>query len=680
MAATTKSIEQSARPTYILGLSAFYHDSAAALLCDGEIVAAAQEERFTRKKGDAGFPAHAVGYCLSSAGIDTSALTAVGFYDKPLLKFERILETYLSIAPRGFSQFLKAGPLWIKEKLFTDRQVREALGGYEGDVLYAEHHESHAASAFFPSPFDEAAIVTMDGVGEWATASIGVGRNNDVELLRELRWPDSLGLLYSAFTYYTGFKVNSGEYKVMGLAPYGEPKYVDLIYRELVELFEDGSFRLNQKYFNYLSGLTMTNEAFHELFGGPPREPESKLTQKEMDLARSVQVVCEDIMLRMTRTAHRLTGSDHLCLAGGVALNCVGNGRILREGPFKSIWIQPAAGDAGGSLGVAQLIWHRHLQKPRALEARAVAPSAAVVGVLEQDEPVVSGEMVRAIGGPGTGTALVDAPHASTYGKHRSGNDAERHPPYADGMKGAYLGPEFSPDEIEAFLRRVEAPHERLERNAMVQRVAALLGNEKVIGFFNGRMEFGPRALGARSIIGDARSPRMQAQMNLKIKFREGFRPFAPSVLRERVADWFELDCDSPYMLLVAPVKRERQVPMTDAQKHLWGIDQLNVVRSDVPAITHIDYSARIQTVTRATNPNYYDVIAEFERLTGCAVIVNTSFNVRGEPIVCTPEDAYRCFMRTHIDYLVLWPFLLDKTAQPEWKESGNWRTEFQLD
>ena len=622
------------RPTYILGLSAFYHDSAAVLLRDGDIVAAAQEERFTRKKGDAGFPAHAVDYCLATGRIDKADLAAVGFYDKPLLKFERILETYLSIAPRGFSQFLKAGPLWIKEKLFTDRQLREALGGYEGDVLYAEHHESHAASAFFPSPFDEAAIVTIDGVGEWATAAIGVGRNNDLELLSELRWPDSLGLLYSAFTYYAGFKVNSGEYKVMGLAPYGEPKYVDLIYRELVELFEDGSFRLNQRYFNYLSGLTMTNEAFHDLFGGPPREPESKLTQKEMDLARSVQVVCEEIMLRIAGTAHQLTGSENLCLAGGVALNCVGNGRILREGPFRRLWIQPAAGDAGGSLGVAQLIWHRHLGKPRSLDDRHATRAGTQVG---QD------------------------------GAH-------------DGMKGAYLGPEYSADEIAAFLERAGAPHARLEPKALVQRVASLLAEEKVIGFFNGRMEFGPRALGARSIIGDARSPKMQAQMNLKIKFREGFRPFAPSVLRERVSDWFELDCDSPYMLLVAPVKSERQIRMTDVQRRLWGIDQLNIVRSDVPAITHIDYSARVQTVTRETNPNYYDVIAEFERLTGCAVIVNTSFNVRGEPIVCTPEDAYRCFMRTHIDHLVLWPFILDKTAQPEWKESTDWRAQFQLD
>ena len=606
--------------SYILGLSAFYHDSAACLLADGEIVAAAQEERFTRKKGDAAFPSNAVAYCLSTAGIGTAGLAYVGFYDKPLLKFERILETYLGVAPKGFASFRMAGPLWMKEKLFIDSEIRRQLGGFKGEMRYAEHHESHAASAFFPSPFEEAAILTVDGVGEWATASMGVGRGHDIELLKELYWPDSLGLLYSAFTYYTGFKVNSGEYKVMGLAPYGEPKYVDTIYRELIELREDGSFLLNQKYFNYLTGLTMTNGAFDELFGGPPRVPESKLTQREMDLARSVQVVCEDAMLRMARALHRETGLENLCLAGGVALNCVANGRLLREGPFKRLWIQPAAGDAGGALGVAQLIWHRASERPR-----TVAP----------------------------------------------GKDA---------MKGAYLGPDFSPEEIQTFLESQGAEYERLDRDCLLRRVAELLAEEKVIGWFNGRMEFGPRALGARSILGDPRSPRMQAQMNLKIKFREGFRPFAPSVLRERVADYFELDTDSPYMLLVAPVKRERQVPMTDAQRRLWGIDQLNVVRSDIPAVTHIDYSARIQTVARDTNPDYYDLIAEFERLTGCGVLVNTSFNVRGEPIVCTPADAYRCFMRTHIDYLILGPFLLAKAGQSAWKESEEWKLEFQLD
>jgi carbamoyltransferase len=604
---------------HILGISAFYHDSAACLLSDGRIVSAAQEERFTRKKGDATFPKHAVDYCLRSAGITVRDLAYVGFYDKPLLKFERILETYLGVAPRGFRSFLKAGPLWIKEKLFLDRLLREALQ-YDGELLYAEHHESHAASAFFPSPFQEAAILTMDGVGEWATASIGLGRGNDLELLDELHWPDSLGLLYSAFTYHTGFKVNSGEYKVMGLAPYGEPKYVKRIYEELIDLKEDGSFTLNQKYFNYLSGLTMTNGAFDDLFDGPPRRPETKLTQREMDLARSIQVVCEEVMLRMARKVHRETGLDDLCLAGGVALNCVGNGRILREGPFRRLWIQPAAGDAGGSLGVAQLIWHRHCQRPREV----------TVGT--------------------------------------------------DAMQGAYLGPQFSEAEIETFLKSRGAVYCRLERHELLRRVAEQIAAEQVVGWFDGRMEFGPRALGARSILGDPRSPKMQAQMNLKIKFREGFRPFAPSVLRERASDYFELECDSPYMLLVAPVRKERQIPMNEEQQLLWGIDKLNILRSDIPAITHIDYSARIQTVARDTNPNYYDLIREFERLTGCAVVINTSFNVRGEPIVCTPEDAYRCFMRTQIDHLVLGPFLLNKAEQPEWKETMSWQQEFQLD
>ena len=606
-------------PAYILGLSAFYHDSAAALLKDGEIVAAASEERFTRIKGDAAFPSHAVRFCLERAGISAAELRCAAFYDKPLLKFERILETYLGVAPRGFRSFLLAGPLWIKEKLYQDRQLHEALG-YDGQILYAEHHASHAASAFYPSPFEEAAILTMDGVGEWATASIGIGRGSELSLIRELHWPDSLGLLYSAFTYYTGFKVNSGEYKVMGLAPYGEPKYVDLILRELMDLREDGSFRLNQKYFNYLTGLTMTSAAFDELFGGPPRAPESKLTQKEMDLARSVQVVCEEIMLRMARTAHRETGLPALCLAGGVALNCVGNGRILREGPFREIWIQPAAGDAGGALGVAQLAWHRHLRQPRR---------------------VIQGR---------------------------------------DSMQGAYLGPSFSPEQIEAYLGSIGAAYQRLEPECLLQRTAAALAAEKVVGWFDGRMEFGPRALGARSILGDPRSPRMQAQMNLKIKFREGFRPFAPSVLRERVNDYFELDTDSPYMLLVAPVERGRQLPMSEAQRGLWGIDQLNLTRSDIPAVTHIDYSARIQTVDRETNPNYHALLTEFDRLTGCAVLVNTSFNVRGEPIVCTPADAYRCFMRTQLDSLVLYPFLLEKAQQPEWQETENWRKQFELD
>jgi carbamoyltransferase len=605
---------------YILGLSAFYHDSAACLLRDGEIVAAAQEERFSRKKGDERFPRLALEYCLREAGITMADVGHVAFYDKPLLKFERILETYLAVAPKGFRSFLMAGPLWVKEKLFTDRELRRALGDYDGLLLYAEHHESHAASAFFPSPFEEAAILTIDGVGEWATAAAGVGKGADLQITRELRWPDSLGLLYSAFTYYTGFKVNSGEYKVMGLAPYGEPKYVDLIFKHLVDLRDDGSFTLNQKYFGYLDGLTMTNGAFDELFGGPPRTPETNLTQKEMDLARSVQVVTEEIMLRMARSVHQETGLENLCLAGGVALNCVGNGRLLREGPFKRIWIQPAAGDAGGALGVAQLAWHRYLKRPRKVAA---------------------------------------------------GKDA---------MKGAYLGPSFSESDIEAFLEKTGATYQKLDRATMMVRVAEQLADEKIIGWFNGRMEFGPRALGARSIIGDPRSPRMQAQMNLKIKFREGFRPFAPSVLREHVSEYFELDCDSPYMLLVAPVKQERQIPMPEGARKLWGIEQLNVVRSDLPAITHIDYSARIQTVSRETNPDYYDLISAFRDLTGCPVVVNTSFNVRGEPIVCTPEDAYRCFMRTHIDSLVLGPFLLEKASQAEWTEDATWQREFQLD
>ncbi|HUE77960.1 MAG TPA: carbamoyltransferase [Longimicrobiales bacterium] len=604
---------------YILGLSAYYHDSAACLLHGSEIIAAGQEERFTRKKGDASFPRHAVAFCLKQAGITVNDLHAVGFYDKPLLKFERILETYLGVAPRGFSSFLLAGPLWIKDKLYIDKQLKQELG-YKGEILYAEHHESHAASAFFPSPFEEAAILTIDGVGEWATASIGLGTGSDLEILQELHWPDSLGLLYSAFTYYTGFKVNSGEYKVMGLAPYGEPKYVDLIYEHLLELREDGSFRLNQKYFNYLTGLTMTSDAFHKLFGGPPRKPESPITQREMDLARSVQDVCEEVMLRMARKAHRETGLGNLCLAGGVALNCVGNGRILREGPFEAVWIQPAAGDAGGALGVAQLIWHREM------------------GV-------------------------------------------ERRPNGADAMQGSYLGPEFSPDQIATFLEAQRAPHRRMpDGNALVDEVADLLAGEKVVGWFQGRMEFGPRALGARSILGDPRSPRMQSVMNLKIKFRESFRPFAPSVLRERVADYFDLDADSPYMLLVAPVAERRRVPAPPEADALWGIERLKAPRSEIPAVTHVDYSARVQTVDAGRSPLYHALLRAFEDRTGCPVLVNTSFNVRGEPIVCTPEDAYRCFMRTDMDALALGPFLLAKEDQPPWREEVDWREEMPLD
>lgn len=606
-------------PTYILGISAFYHDSAACLVRDGDIVAAASEDRFTRKKADASFPIHAVEFCLEKAGIDMARVDHVAFYDKPLLKFDRILETYLGIAPRGFRSFLTAGPLWIKDKLFTDKLVRDPLG-WEGAVLYSEHHESHAASAFFPSPFEEAAVLTIDGVGEWATASIGIGRGNDLEILRDLHWPDSLGLLYSAFTYYTGFKVNSGEYKVMGLAPYGEPRYVDLIYSEIMDLRDDGSFRLNQDYFNYLGGLTMTSPAFDRLMGGPPRKPESRITQREMDLARSVQEVCEEVMVRMARTARETTGLTNLCMAGGVALNCVGNGRILREKIFDNLWIQPAAGDAGGALGVALLAWHRECGGARTADGRR------------------------------------------------------------DSMNGAYLGPDFTPAEVRATLDDFGAVYTELPDDELFGRTARALADEMVVGWFQGRMEFGPRALGGRSILGDPRSPEMQSKMNLKIKFRESFRPFAPSVLQERVRDYFEIDADSPYMLLVAPVDGERQIAMTDDQQNLFGIEQLNVPRSDIPAVTHVDYSARIQTVDAERNPRYHRLIREFDEITGCGLVVNTSFNVRGEPIVCTPADAYRCFMRTDMDVLVVGNHVLLKSEQPEWAEEEDWRETFQLD
>ncbi|MGK2960906.1 MAG: carbamoyltransferase family protein [Gemmatimonadaceae bacterium] len=602
----------------ILGISAFYHDSAACVVSDGEIIAAAQEERFTRKKGDDAFPSMAVEYCLREAGATTADIDAVVFYDKPLLKFERILETYLSVAPRGFGSFLKAGPLWIKEKLYTDRAIRDALGKFTGKVLYAEHHESHAASAFFPSPFDEAAILTIDGVGEWATASIGRGEGSSIELIRELQWPDSLGLLYSAFTYHAGFKVNSGEYKVMGLAPYGRPVYVDAIRRHLIDLREDGSFRLDQRYFNYLSGLTMTSPAFDEIFGGPPRVPESPLTQREMDLARSIQDVCEEIVLRMVRSAHRETGSRSLCLAGGVALNAVANGRVMRESPFERIWIQPAAGDAGGALGAALLASHRHFGQPRTPKA-------------------------------------------------------------ADAMYGARLGPSYSDQEIERELLASGAVLEKLGCDEIVSRTAELIAKEHVVGWFQGRMEFGPRALGGRSILADPRSPRMQSLINLKIKFREGFRPFAPSVLEERAAEYFDLDGESPYMLIVAAVREERRLPMPDHRGDLWGIEALNVPRSDVPAVTHLDYSARIQTVSAERDPMYHRLISEFDRIAGCPVLVNTSFNVRGEPIVCTPIDAYRCFMRTHLDYLAIGSFLLDKKQQPSFDEEA-WQASIPLD
>jgi carbamoyltransferase len=625
-------------PEQILGISAYYHDSAACLVVDGRIVAAAQEERFTRKKHDASFPTMAVDYCLREGGITASDLNLVGFYEKPLVKFERLLETYVSGAPIGYKSYLMAMPLWLGEKLWMSDDIADRLDGYDGPILFGEHHESHAASAFYPSPFEHAAVVTMDGVGEWATSSIGVGRGGSLEMLRELRFPHSLGLLYSAFTYFAGFKVNSGEYKVMGLAPYGEPKYAKAIKDHVVQINDDGSLWMNQEYFSYAHGLRMTGSKMEQLLGGPARTPESRLTQREMDLARSIQEITEEVMLKMTAFAHRETGMKDLCLAGGVALNCVGNGRVLREGPFDQIWIQPAAGDAGGALGVAMSLWHKHLGRPR-----------------------VSPESTGAWQRPST----VAAPAV---------------PRYADGMSGSFLGPHFSDNEIQAAVDRGGWVARRVDRGALARQVASFLAEEKVVGVLQGRMEFGPRALGARSILGDARSPKMQAVMNLKIKFRASFRPFAPAVLREQVAEWFELDGDSPYMLLVADVRKDKRLPLPPGTDKLWGIEKLNVPRSTVPAITHVDYSARIQTVRRETSPLYYDIISAFNQLTGCPVIVNTSFNVRGEPMVCTPDDAYRCFMRTNIDVLVVENFVLEKAAQPARAEDESWKQEFVLD
>jgi len=640
--------------TTILGISAFYHDSAACLVRDGEIVAAAQEERFTRLKHDYKFPVHAARYCLAEAGITAEQLDFVGFYDKPLLKFDRLLETYLDYAPFGFRSFLKSMPLWMKEKLWMpdlirtemakangvedERAAKKAGKKFEWKLLFGDHHESHAASAFYPSPFEEAAILTIDGVGEWATSSIGAGRGNEITLLKELRFPDSLGLLYSAFTYYTGFKVNSGEYKVMGLAPYGEPKYVQLIKDKLAEVRDDGSIRMNHEYFSYSQGLRMTNSAFDRIFDGRPRRPESKITQREMDLARSIQAITEEAMLKMAAYAHKETGLTKLCMAGGVALNCVANGRLLREGPFDDIWIQPAAGDAGGSLGIALAIWHRYLGKPRA-----------------------------------------SAETAGTWRSARNDN-SNGLPDYVDEMKGSYLGPQNSVAEIEDFLRSKNLPYKKYTRAELPAAVADVLAGGKIVGLHQGRMEFGPRALGARSILGDPRSSEMQSVMNLKIKYRESFRPFAPSVLREHVADWFELDYESPYMMLVADVAPPHRREMSAEEKALFGISKLNIKRSEIPAVTHVDYSARIQTVRRETNPLYWDIIEAFRQETGCPVIVNTSFNVRGEPIVCTPEDSYRCFMRTEMDYLVLETCVLDKRDQPEFVEQSDWRSEFRLD
>ncbi len=604
----------------ILGISAYYHDSAAALVRDGEIVAAAQEERFTRRKGDHRFPSQSLAYVLKAAGLrSVNEVDHLVFYDKPLLKFERLLSTYASFAPSGIRSFIKAMPLWLKEKLHMPRDIRR-LTGYEGKILFAQHHESHAASAFYPSPFDEAAIICFDGVGEWATTSVWTGSGNRLELKKEIRFPHSLGLLYSAFTYYTGFKVNSGEYKVMGLAPYGRPVYADAIRKHLIEIRDDGSFRMSLDYFNYAQGLTMTNERFHRLFGGPPRQPETLLTQRDLDLAASIQDVCEEVMLKIARNTARETGRRNLCLAGGVALNCVGNGKILRDGCFDDIWIQPAAGDAGGALGAALAVWYQYLGRPR----------------------------------------------ASGLG------------PRMDSQQGSYLGPSFSRSEIESYLRAQSAPFSVVEDAELLPRVARFIADGKIVGWFSGRMEFGPRALGARSIIGDARDPEMQKRMNLKIKFRESFRPFAPAVLAEHVGEWFDLDRPSPYMLLVADVKKEHRIAMTEEQQRLFGIDKLNVRRSTIPAVTHVDYSARVQTVHAETNPRFHGLLSEFHRLTGCPVVVNTSFNVRGEPIVCTPDDAYRCFMNTDIDVLVLDNALLLKEEQPR-RASGEKR-EFELD
>lgn len=603
----------------ILGISAFYHDSAACFVRDGEIVAAAQEERFTRKKHDYNFPINAVEYCLKEAGINAEELDYVGFYDKPFIKFERILYSYLAYAPIGIKSFFKSIPLWIKQKLFIRDVIKKELG-YNGKVLFPEHHESHAASAFYPSPFSEAAILTIDAVGEWATTSYGIGKENDISIMSELKFPHSLGLLYSAFTYYTGFKVNSAEYKVMGLAPYGEPKYVDTILDKLIDLKEDGSFKLNMKYFDYCTGLTMTNGRFNKLFGGRPCKPGSKVTQREMDLARSIQVVTEEIVFRMVNHVYKETGKKNLCLAGGVALNCVSNGRLLREGPFENLWIQPAAGDAGGALGVALLIWYKYLGNNRKLdEARML-------------------------------------------------------------QKASYLGNYYTDEEIEGFLTKEGIPFEKLKTKEIPPRIAELIASENVIGWFEGRMEFGPRALGSRSIIGDPRSKEMQSIMNLKIKYRESFRPFAPTVLREHVSDYFDIDCESPYMSLVANIKDEKRIKMSGEEEKLFGLEKLKVVRSEVPAITHVDYTARIQTVTKEDNPLFYSVIEEFYKKTGCPMIVNTSFNVRGEPIVCRPEEAYKCFMRTGMDYLIMGSYLLDKKKQKPVEVDTDWEKEFEPD
>ena len=613
-------------PQYIIGLSAYYHDSAAALISDGVIVAAAQEERFSRKKHDPAFPEQAIQYCLEHAGIGLGDVDHIVFYDKPLLKFERLLETYLSYAPKGFRSFMVAIPIWLKEKLFLKKTLKRsfsALSGISEDdlpsLLFTEHHQSHAASAFFPSPYDNAAVMCLDGVGEWATTSVWIGEGNKLTPQWEIDFPHSLGLLYSAFTYYTGFRVNSGEYKLMGLAPYGEPKYVDLILDNLIDLKDDGTFRLDMGFFNYATGLTMTSKKFEKLFGAPAREPEAELTQREMDIARSIQAVTEEVVLRLARTVHKETGQKNLCLAGGVALNCVANGRLLREGPFESIWIQPASGDAGGAIGAALSVHHEYLEKPRTTSQ-------------------------------------------------------------TDSMQGSYLGPSFDKKSIKEYLDSVSASYTQLADDELFKSAAEILENENVIGWFAGRMEFGPRALGGRSIIGDARSKKMQSVMNLKIKYRESFRPFAPIIKHDKVSEWFEHVGPSPYMLIVAPVRKDKRKLMTEEEQGLFGIEKLKLNRSEIPAVTHVDYSARLQTVHPETNPRFYSLLDAFDERTNCPLLVNTSFNVRGEPIVNTPEDAYRCFMRTDMDFLVLENFLIDKTKQPDWQEAADWKQEFELD
>jgi carbamoyltransferase len=610
----------------ILGISAFYHDSAAALIVDGHIIACAQEERFTRIKHDPDFPKHAIEYCLKEAQLKLTQLDAIVFYDKPLLKFERLLETYLAFAPKGLSSFLQAMPVWMKEKLFLKDLLKKSFSKLADipvkklpPLLFTEHHQAHAASAFYPSPFERAAVMCLDGVGEWATSSIWLGEGNQLKPQWEIDFPHSLGLLYSAFTYFTGFKVNSGEYKLMGLAPYGQPKYVDQIYQHLMDLKEDGTFRLNLDYFNYPTGLTMTNDKFAELFDGPARQGESEITQREMDLARSIQVVTEDVVIKLARTVQKELQVKHLCMAGGVALNCVANGKLHHQKIFDSIWVQPAAGDAGGALGCALSAWHEYFKQPRSISKQ-------------------------------------------------------------DSMRGSYLGPKYRKDEIMDALVKLKAPYIELPDADLFPYVADILAKDNVVGWFQGRMEFGPRALGGRSIIGNSQSTKMQSTMNLKIKYRESFRPFAPAIKADKVQEWFDWDTISPYMLMVADVLQKHCIELTPEQEKLFGIEKLNIPRSKIPAITHVDYSARIQTVHPETNPRFYQLLDAFEAITGCPILINTSFNVRGEPIVCTPMDAYRCFMRTEMDYLVLENKVLAKKDQPEWVETSNWREEFALD